>query len=463
MFIKEIYFSRRRQLRMLMEDYGGVIVLPSNNEAPMNYRSNTYRYRQDSTFNYFFSQMRDGIVGIIDLESGKDIIFGNDFTINDIVWMGNQPTIRQLAEECKISDIKPVNELLDFIADMIKKGKKIHYLPPYRDDTLIFLSELTGQNIDKTRRNASVELIKSVVALRAVKSGDEIAELDRICNVGVLMHLAVMKKCHTGEDEHNLAGIAEGIALSRAAGVSFPIILSQDGQTLHNPYHNKKLTGGRLLLVDMGAEAESGYSSDYTRTLPVSGRFTKKQREIYEIVLKANLDSIAMAKPDLLWRDVHFNACGIVVQGLKDLGLMKGDVKEAVQLGAHALFMPHGLGHALGMDVHDMESLGEDYVGYDENVKRSTVFGHASLRYGKALKVGNVLTVEPGIYFIPQLIDIWEAEGKFKDFINYEKVRQYIDFGGIRLEDDIVITHDGCRVLGNPLAKTMQEIEALLD
>jgi Xaa-Pro aminopeptidase len=429
----------------------------------MNYHSNTYRYRQDSTFKYFFSQMRDGIVGVIDLDSEKDIIFGSDFTIDDIIWMGNQPTIRELAEGSKISDIKPISELDTLVADAIKKGRKVHYLPPYRDDTLIFLARLTQQCLEETQKNVSVDLIKAVVALRSVKSGDEIAELDRICNIGVLMHLAVMKKCHTGEDEHKLAGIAEGSALSNAAGVSFPIILSQDGQTLHNPYHNKKLSGGRLLLVDMGAESESGYNSDYTRTLPVSGQFTKKQREIYEIVLNANLGGIAMAKPDLLWRDVHFNACENVAQGLKDLGLMKGDIKEAVQLGAHALFMPHGLGHALGMDVHDMEGLGEDYVGYDENVRRSTIFGHASLRYGKALKVGNVLTVEPGIYFIPQLVDMWEADGKFTDFINYAKVRQYLDFGGIRIEDDIVITHDGCRVLGNPLAKSVGDIEALLD
>jgi Xaa-Pro aminopeptidase len=277
------------------------------------------------------------------------------------------------------------------------------------------------------------------------------------------MFLKVMGKCSAGEDEQHLAGVAEGIALSKAAGVSFPIILSQDGQTLHNPYHNKKLTGGRLLLVDMGAESESGYNSDYTRTLPVSGKFTKKQREIYEIVLKANLDSIEMAKPGIKWWDVHLNACKIIAQGLINLGLMKGDAQKVVELGAHALFMPHGLGHALGMDVHDMEGLGEDFVGYDENTQRSAIFGHASLRFGKELKAGNVLTVEPGIYFIPQLIEIWEKEGKFAEFINYPKVREYLDFGGIRIEDDIVITHNSCCVLGNPLPKTIEDIEALLD
>jgi len=462
MFSKEIFYSRRMQLRSLMKNCSGIVVLPANNEAPMNYRSNTYRYRQDSSFRYFFSRMRDEIVGIIDLDKGQDIIFGNDFTIDDIIWMGNQPTIRELAENGKVSDIKPLNELESYVEEVIKAGKKVHFLPPYRDDTKIFLSKLTKIPLDEINQNASEDLIKAVVALRSVKSNDEIAMLERICNVGVMMFLKIMSKCRAGEDEQNLAGVAEGFALSKSVGVSFPIILSQDGQTLHNPNHNKKLSGGRLLLVDMGAEDESGYNSDYTRTLPVSGKFTKKQREIYEIVLKANTESIQMAKPGLKWWDVHFNACKIVAQGLINLGLMKGDAQKAVEVGAHALFMPHGLGHALGMDVHDMEGLGENFVGYDETIQRSKIFGHASLRFAKELKVGNVLTVEPGIYFIPQLIDIWEKDEKFAEFINYTKVREYIDFGGIRIEDDIVITHNGCRVLGNPLPKTVEEIEALL-
>jgi len=458
MFSNDIFYSRRMQLRSLMKGCNGIVVLPTNNEAPMNYHANAYRYRQDSSFKYFFSQMRDGIVGVIDLDSGKDIIFGDNFTIDDIIWMGNQPTIRELAEECKVSDIKPFDELENYVA-----GKKIHFLPPYRDDTRIFLSKLTGISLDEIKQNASVDLIKAVVALRSIKSGDEIKELDRVCNIAVMMFQEVMLRCKVGESEQFLAGRAEGFALSKSAGVSFEIILSQDGQTLHNRSHNKKLTGGRLLLVDMGAESEYGYNSDYTRTLPVSGKFTKKQREIYEIVLKANLESIAMAKPGIKWWDVHFNACKVIAQELINLGLMKGDAQNAVEVGAHALFMPHGLGHALGMDAHDMENLGENFVGYDETIERSKIFGHASLRFAKELKVGNVLTVEPGIYFIPQLIDIWEKEGKFTEFINYPKVRQYLDFGGIRIEDDIVITHNGCRVLGNPLPKTVKEIEAILE
>ena len=458
MFSNDIFYSRRMQLRSLMKGCNGIVVLPANNEAPMNYPANAYRYRQDSSFKYFFSQMRDNIVGVVDLDSGKDIIFGDNFTIDDIIWMGNQPTIRELAEECKVSDIKPFNELESYVA-----GKKVHFLPPYRDDTRIFLSKLTGIALDEIKQNASVDLIKAVVALRSVKSSDEIKELDRVCNIAVMMFQEVMSRCKVGEAEQFLAGRAEGYALSKGAGVPFEIILSQDGQTLHNRSHKNKLTGGRLLLVDMGAESEYGYSSDFTRTLPVSGKFTQKQREIYEIVLKANLESIAMAKPGVKYWDVHFNACKIIAQGLINLGLMKGDAQKAVEVGAHALFMPHGLGHSLGMDAHNMENLGEDYVGYDETIQRSKIFGHASLRFAKALKVGNVVTVEPGIYFIPQLIDIWEKEKKFTEFINYKKVCEYLDFGGIRIEDDILITHEGCRVLGNPLAKTVEEIEAILD
>jgi Xaa-Pro aminopeptidase len=458
MISKNSFIQRRNALRGLMKS-GGIAVFPANNEASMNYPSNVYRYRQDSSFKYFFSQMRDGIVGVIDLDNGSDIVFGNDFTIDDIIWMGNQPTISELTDECGVTAVKPLAELGEFIMSTLKSGRKVHYLPPYRDDTLIFLARLTQQCLEETQKNFSEELIKAVVELRLIKSADEIYETDKICDVGVKMHQTIMKNCKIGIAEQYLAGLAEGVALSYGTGVSFPVILSQHGQTLHNPFHDKILTDGKLLLVDMGAESESGYCSDYTRTLPVSGKFSQQQKEIYEIVLKANLESIKLAKPAIKWQDVHFNACKILAEGLILLGLMKGNADEAVKIGATSLFMPHGLGHALGMDVHDMEGLGENFVGYDDKVQRSTIFGHKSLRFGKFTQVGHVLTVEPGIYFIPQLIDIWANEGKFKDFINYEKLNAYRDFGGIRIEDDIVITSDGCKVLGKPLEKGVAELE----
>lgn len=457
------FIERRNALRDSMKNSGGIIMFPANNEAPMNYSSNVYRYRQDSTFRYFFSKCRDGVFGVVDIDGGVDILFGNDFTIDDIIWMGDQPTIAALGKESGITDTRTIADFETFIATALKQGRRIHYLPPYRHDVIINLASLLDKPIDMVNTGASLELIKAVVELRLIKSADEIVELDKVCDVGVMMHQAVMKNAKAGVTEQYLAGLAEGISLSYGTGNSFPIILSQDGQTLHNPFHHGTLTEGRILLVDMGAESESGYCSDYTRALPVSGKFTPKQKEIYEIVLKANVDSIAMARPNIKWQDVHFFACRTLAEGLIAAGLMKGNADDAVRVGATSLFMPHGLGHALGMDVHDMEGLGENNVGYDDVVQRSTIFGHRSLRFGKYTKVGHVLTVEPGIYFIPNLIEQWKAEGRHKEFINYDKLAEYYNFGGIRIEDDIVITNDGCRVLGKPLQKGVAELESFMN
>jgi Xaa-Pro aminopeptidase len=457
MFSKEIYSSRRKQLRTNLSQ--GIVLFLSNNEAPMNYPSNTYRYRQDSSFNYFFGLQLPGLAGVIDLDEGKDCLFGDDYTIDDIIWMGNQPTLTELAATCGISQVESSDSLAVYLKKALQNGRKLHFLPPYRADNLLFLSELTALKPNEIKTGASIELIKAVVALRSCKQPEEIVEMDTICDLGVKMHLAAIQNCQAGKVERELAGLIEGIALSEGNGISFPVILSQNGETLHNHNHEKILQNGRLLLVDAGAESVSGYSSDYTRTFPVSGKFTTKQREIYEIVLKANSDSIAMAKPGLRYFDVHLHAATVIAEGLTQLGLMKGNASDAATEGAHALFMPHGLGHMLGLDVHDMENLGENYVGYDETISRSAIFGHASLRCGRELQPGFIVTVEPGIYFIPQLIDIWEKENKFAQYINYANVREYIGFGGIRIEDDILVTHEGCRVLGKPLPKTVAEIE----
>lgn len=456
------FVERRNALKNLMSGTSGIAIFPANNEAPMNYPSNVYRYRQDSSFRYFFSKCRDGLFGTIDLESGEAILWGDDFTMDDIIWMGDQPTIGDYAKECGVATSHTTEQLSEFLAKARKQGRKIHYLPVYRHDMIIRMAELLDKQVNKINTEVSECLIKAVVELRLVKSSDEIVEMDKICDTGVLMHQTVMKNAKAGITEQYLAGLAEGVSLSYGTGVSFPIILSQDGQTLHNPFHDKTLTDGRLLLVDMGAESESGYCSDYTRTIPVSGKFTQKQKDIYETVLKANMECIAMAKPNIKWQDVHFHACKVLAEGLSAVGLMKGNAEDAVRAGATSLFMPHGLGHALGMDVHDMEGLGENFVGYDDKVQRSNIFGHRSLRFGKYTKVGNVLTVEPGIYFIPRLIEQWKAEGKFTDFINYTKLADYYDFGGIRIEDDIVITDNGCRVLGKPLQKSVAELESFM-
>lgn len=461
MFSQEIYLGRRERLSKNMK--GGIAFFPCNNEAPMSYPANCYRFRQDSTFNYFFGLLEPmRMAGIIDFDKNETILFGEDYTIDDIIWMGPQPTIKELAERSGIADSRPYDELATYLKKALKEGREIHYLPPYRHDNQILVSKLLGIKIDDVCTKASQALIHEVVELRAVKGPEEIEEMEKICNVGREMELTAMRNCRAGLIEQQLTGMVEGVAISGGEGTSFATILSQNGQTLHNPYHRGRLTNGRLLLVDLGAESHTGYSSDYTRTFPVSGKFSKKQKEVYEIVLRANLESIGMARPGIPYWDVHLNACTIIAEGLTRLGLMKGDPKEAAKAGAHALFMPHGLGHMLGLDTHDMENLGENNVGYDNEIKRSSIFGHASLRCGRRLKPGFIVTVEPGIYFIPELIEKWEKEGKFTEYINYKEVRKYIGFGGIRIEDDILITEDGCRVLGKPLPKTVAAVEAVM-
>lgn len=460
MFDKNIYINRRKALQSKIKN--GVLLFLGNNEASMNYPANTYRYRQDSQFIYFFGIQLDHLAAIIDIDNQKEIIFGDDYTIDDIIWMGNQPSIADLAEKCGISETRPLATLVDYLQKIKASGRTIHFLPPYRDDNKIFLHNTLGIPFAQLKTSASIELIKAVVALQEIKEEEEIIEIEKACNLGVMMHSAAMRYCKAGMIERELAGLVEGIALSGGNGVSFPVILSQNGETLHNHNHEQILEEGRLLLVDAGAELKSGYSSDYTRTFPVSGKFTQQQREIYEIVLQANMEAIAMTKPNIRYFDVHLHATTIIAKGLTNLGIMKGDPVAAANEGAHALFMPHGLGHMLGLDVHDMEGLGENHVSYDEETQRSKIFGHGSLRCGKKTKKGFVLTVEPGIYFIPQLIDIWEKEKKFTQYINYDKVRKYIGFGGIRIEDDILITNNACRVLGNPLPKKVEEIEKIM-
>ncbi len=460
LFQPTVYQNRREKLTQSVGH--GIAVFLGNHEAPMNYPDNTYNFRQDSDFLYFFGLSIADIAAVIDFDAHKSIIFGNDFTIDDIIWMGDQPTIASLAEKVGVADTMPLAKLAEYIQDAQSKGRKVHFTPMYRGDNQIWLSNLTGINVNQIREVASLELIKGIVALRSTKEQCEIDEMDKACEIGVKMHTAVMHHCVPGVPERELAGMAEGIALSYGNGISFPVILSQHGETLHNHLHNGILQEGNMLLMDAGAEGLMNYCSDYTRTMPVGGKFTTKQQEIYEIVLKANMDAIDAAHPGLYNKELHRLSCEVIAQGLKDLGLMKGDVKEAVELGAHALFMVHGLGHQIGLDVHDMEGLGQIYVGYDETVRPSNIFGWASLRMARELKPGFVVSIEPGIYFIPHLIDIWKKENKFADFINYDVVEKYRDFGGIRIEDDLLITETGHRVLGPHLPKGVDELADII-
>jgi Xaa-Pro aminopeptidase len=460
MFNKEVYIQRRNKLRN--EVKSGVALFLGNVDCAFNYPANQYHFRQDSHFLYFFGLQNPGFAGVIDFDNDKDYIFGNDFDIDDIIWMGVQPKVKDLAAKAGIENTAPYDELLTFIEEVKKEGRKIHYLPPYRGETVIELTRLLGIPNADVKGSASVELIKGVVKLKEIKSEEEIAEIEKAIDVAYEMHTTSMKMAMPGTVEQEIAGAIEGISLALAGPVSFPIILSQDGQTLHNHSHHNTLEVGRMMVTDAGTETHECYSSDITRTVPVGGKFDERQAEIYQIVLDANMAAIEAIKPGIKYRDVHFIAARVIIEGLKKAGLMKGDVDEALKAEAHTLFMPHGLGHMMGMDVHDMEGLGEDYVGYDENTKRATTFGTAYLRLGKELKPGFVLTVEPGIYFIPDLIDQFRKEGKFAGFVNYDKVETYKDFGGIRIEDDILVTETGYRVLGKPIPKTIEEIEAIM-
>ncbi len=460
MFAPETYTNRRNSLRKEMQS--GIILLPGNTDAAYNYPANQYTFRQDSNFSYFFGLDHPDLFGVLDVDNGVDYIFGNDVDIDDIIWMGPQPSISDLALKAGVKNTAPLGQLPAFIINLIQKGRPIHFAPTYRGETVIQLSDLLGIVPARLKDAVSLPLIKAIVKLRSVKSQEEIAEIEKAVDIAWLMFTTGMKMAKPGVKEQEIVGAMEGISVAHGRPVSFPIILSINGQTLHNHHHGNLLREGRMLVMDGGTETELLYASDITRSVPVGGKFNQKQKEIYEIVLNANLNAIPATKPGVFYRQCHDIACETIASGLKDLGIMKGDVKEAVAAGAHALFMPHGLGHMLGMDVHDMEGLGQIYVGYDDEIQPSNLFGTAYLRMGRRLQPGFVITNEPGIYFIPELINIWKSENKFTEFINYNKVMEYLDFGGIRIEDDILVTADGSRVLGKPIPKTVADVEATM-
>lgn len=462
MFDSSVYKQRRQALR---EKVGhGLILILGNNEAPANYPDNTYKFRQDSSFLYFFGHSHPGYAGVMDIEAGEDYFFGNDVTMDDIIWMGPQPSVKDLAAQVGVEKSFPFDKLKEFIGKAISQRRPIHFLPPYRYDNMLLLEDLTGIRASMTKKHASVELIKAVVALRSVKEACEIAEIDKACNIGYEIHTAAMRLCKPGVSEQYIAGILDGIASSYGNMVSFATILTQNGQTLHNHDHSHLLEAGRLMLTDAGAESVTNYCSDHTRTIPVGGKFTSRQRDVYSIVLDCHDKALELAHPGVTYKSVHLEVCKVLAQGLKDLGLMKGDVNEAVAAGAHALFMPHGLGHMMGIDVHDMEDLGQCYVGYDDEVRPSDQFGLASLRMGRRLQEGFVITDEPGCYFIPALIDKWKAENMHKDFLNYEAIEKFKDFGGIRLEDDILIVPGGSRFTGDKrIPITISEVEQIMN
>ena len=461
MFETSVYKNRRARLKEKVKS--GLVLILGNGEAPANYTDNTYKFRQDSSFLYFFGLNQPGFAGVIDIDSGDEYIFGNDVDMDDIIWMGPQPSVKDMAARVGVSKTAPFARLADCMKTAISQGRRIHFLPPYRFRNMLLLEELLGIRPALVKNYASLELIKAVVDLRSVKEPCEIEEITKACNIGYEMHTAAMRNCKPGVKEQYIAGLIEGIAASYGSMVSFPVILSQNGETLHNHDHSQILQEGRMMLTDAGAEEVSHYCSDFTRTVPVGGKFLTRQKEVYNIVLAANNKAIEIAKPGVTYQYVHLEVCKVLAQGLKDLGLMKGDVNEAVAAGAHALFMPHGLGHMMGLDVHDMEDLGQIYVGYDDETRPIDQFGTSSLRMGRRLQEGFVITDEPGCYFIPALIDQWRAQGMHKEFLNYDKIERFKDFGGIRLEDDILIIPGGSRFLGDKRTPiTVEEVEEIM-
>ncbi|SEL11476.1 aminopeptidase P family protein [Parapedobacter koreensis] len=460
MFTEQTYTTRRETLSKQVS--AGIILLLGNSESPINFRDNAYPFRQDSTFLYYFGIQSSDLAAIIDIDKGHTTIFGDELSMDAIVWMGRQETLKEKAAKSGVVDTLPSNALAQAIQAVQQQRRPIHFLPPYRASNRITLAQLLTIPLLDVAHAASVQLIKAVVAQRSIKSVDEIAEIEKAVDTSVAMHLEAMRLARPGMAEYQLAAAVNHIAQQTGGTLAYPTILTVRGEILHNHYHGNVMAEGQLLLNDSGAETAMGYAGDLTRTFPVGKRFTMVQKEAYEVVLHALQAATEALKPGTRYLDIHFLSCRMLVEGLKMLGLMHGDTDEAVAAGAHTLFFQCGTGHMIGLDVHDMEDLGEQYVGYTDTLpKDTTTFGLKSLRLGKALQPGYVLTVEPGLYFIPELIEQWKAANKLPQFIHYDKVEAFKNFGGIRIEDNVVITETGHLILGKPLAKTVSAIESI--
>ena len=475
MFESKVYVNRRQALLTRMQEQGanGIAIFLGNADAPTNYRGNDYKFRQDSNFLYFWGIDEPWFAAVLDLDNGSECLYGNDVDIDDIIWMGPQPTVASKGEAIGCGSTLPLAEFDNAVAAAVSAGRPVHFLPPARYYNQMKLAELTGTANAVVRkvapmaadggRHASEELVKAVVALRLIKEQCEIEEMDKAADIGYLMHTEARRGCKPGVLEQDIVGRMEGVTYSKGWGPSFTTILSQNGETLHNHSHHQIITPGRLLVVDAGAESNTHYASDFTRTYPCSGKFTTRQREIYDIVAQANEVAFSLTKPGTSYWDVHCATVRYMLEQLKALDFVRGDVDEMVACGISGLFMPHGLGHNMGMDVHDMEDLGENYVGYGDERQRSPLLGMGNLRMARDLKPGHVISDEPGIYFIPALIEQWKREGTDKGFVNYEKLAGYYDFGGIRLEDDVLVTADGARRLGSQrLPITSSDIEEVM-
>jgi len=458
MFGTATYVNRRAKLKETMDS--GLLLFLGNSDSPMNYEDNMYHFRQDSSFLYYFGLDDPDLAAVIDLDSGEEIIFGNELSIDYIVWMGFLPTIKERAEQVGITDTRPLTALTEMMGGAKQQGRKVHFLPPYRAANKLKLMDLLDIHPHKAGELASLEFIKAVIAMRSVKSDEEVSQIEDAVNTSVDMHVAAMKLARPGMLESEISAEVEKVAMAAGGHVSFPVIATINGQTLHNHYHGNRISEGDLFLLDTGAENAMHYAGDLTSTFPVSRTFTEKQKLIYAVQQAAHKASVDTLAPGVPNRDVHFAAARATAEGMRALGMMKGNVDDALEAGAHALFFPHGIGHMMGLDVHDMEDLGENLVGYD-GAERSTLFGLKSLRLAKPLQPGYVLTIEPGVYFIPQLIDLWREKGMHTDFLNYDEIEKWKDFGGIRNEEDYLITETGKQLLGKKKPMSIDEVEVL--
>ena len=459
MFPSATYVQRRARLRERIGS--GLILLPGNDESPMNFASNTYPFRQDSTFLYFFGLDLPNLAAIIDLDAGTECVFGSDPTVEEIVWTGPLPLLRDRCEQVGVTGTAPPDKLEQTLREAVRQKRTIHLLPQDRPENVLKIWRWLGIAPGVLRKHVSEPLIRAVVEQRSIKSQEEIEQIEAALAVCGEMHTTAMRMAKPGVVEREVVAAVEAIAMSHGVRPSFQTILSLHGETLHNPCYDNTLKAGDIVVHDSGAESPLHYAGDITRTIPVGGRFSQRQREVYSIVLAAQERCLAAARPGVEWRQIHRLAAVSLMEGLKKLGVARGVAEQAVEAGAHTLFLPCGLGHMMGLDVHDMESLGEDYVGYTDTIQRNPAFGWRSLRLAKAVEPGFVITVEPGIYFIPHLIDRWKAERTCESFIDYDRLEAWRNFHGVRIEDDIVITEDGCRILGPHIPKTIEDVEAL--
>ena len=468
MFSKDVYARRRQTLVAKMADSAaegkrGIALFIGNTEAPAQYKDNCYKFRQDSTWLYFFGIDQPLYAAIIDLDNGNETVFANDVEIGDIIWMGPQPSVASVAASVGVERSAPYTDLNAAVAKVLAEGRPVHFVKPSRYYNTMKIASLLGCGTDEVAGRFSLALTKAIISMRLVKEDCEIEVIDDACNLGYEMHTVARNSIVPGIIEQEIVGKMDGVTLSKGWGVSFPTILTQHGETLHNHLHDKIIEPGKLMVIDAGAESNVHYASDFTRTYPTSGKFTAKQREIYQIVCDCNEFAFSMTRPGISYREVHLKTMHLMLEELRALDIVRGDVQDMVEAGIAGLFMPHGLGHNMGLDVHDMEDYGENYVGYDDDQSRSPQLGLGSLRMARKLVPGNVITDEPGIYFIPALIEKWKSEKTDQGFVNYSKLESYYDFGGIRLEDDVLVTADGARRLGKErLPISPDDVEAAM-